>query len=127
MAIPARTNSGALSTMAAAWFAIFPFVDMNDQTVEVDPIFLGDDGYTMLFWGRWAGTCNAAFDLPNGESIDLAGRSFEGLRYAYRLSFSRETKKVVCFEGLFDLADWGRLLDSPELSVAAARSSLYLA
>jgi hypothetical protein len=125
MAMPACMNSGSLSSFGVAWFGIFPFVDMNTQSVQVDDVLVGDQGYAVLFRGRWSGRCNAAFKLPSGESIDLAGKSFAGLRYAYKLSFSRETKKAILFEGLFDVAEWGRLMGSKEFALAAARYSLY--
>lgn len=125
MAIPGRANSGSLSTMGACWFALFPFVDMNHQHVDVDDVFVGNDGYTILFWGRWSGACGGTYTLPNGESIDMAGKSFKNLRYAYRLTFSRETGKPILFEGLFDVAEWGRLMGSPELALAGSAASLY--
>lgn len=125
MALPARTNSGALSTLAAAWFALFPFVDMSNQSVQVDEVFVGNDGYTMMFWGRWTGVCRGSFVTPGGESIDLDGKTFAGVRYAYRLTFSPTTKKAILFEGLVDPAEWGRMMGSPELALASAKTSLY--
>ena len=125
MAIPAQTNSGARSTFGKAWFAIFPFVDAVEQSVDVDSVFVGDEGYTIMFWGRWNGRCNASFTLPDGEVVELAGKSFEGVRYAYKLTFSRETKKVILFEGLWDVADWGRMMGSPAFAIGSARCSLY--
>ena len=38
MGVPARTNSGALGTLATCWFGLFPFVGPADQWVEVDDI-----------------------------------------------------------------------------------------
>ena len=125
MAVPARTNSGALGTLATCWFGLFPFVGPADQWVEVDDIGITNDGYTMLFWGRWSGECSGPTTLPDGESIDLTGKSYRDLRYAYRLSFSPDTKKAVLFEGLFDVGEWGRLMDSPEFARAVGESSLY--
>lgn len=125
MALPAKTNSGSLTVMGASWWGLFPFVDMANQHAEVDDVFVGDDGYTVLFWGRWTGTCNGDWQTPNGEAIDLRGKSFENLRYAYKLTFSRETRKAILFEGLFDLAEFGRLMGSTEYATAAADRSLY--
>lgn len=125
LAVPARVNSGSISTFANAWFALFPFVDMNDQYVVVDDVFIGNDGYSLIFWGRWNGRCNADLTLPDGETIALAGKSFGNVRYAYKLSFDRETKKAALFEGIFDLGEWGRLMDSPEYAAASAAQSFY--
>jgi hypothetical protein len=125
MALPARTNSGSLTVMGASWWALFPFVDMATAYVEVDDVLVSNDGYSVVMWGRWNGVCTAAYELPNGESIDLAGKSFKDLRYAYRLTFNRETKKAELFEGLFDLAEFGRLMGSPAYAAASSGASLY--
>jgi hypothetical protein len=45
--------------------------------------------------------------MPSGQTIDLTGKSYRDLRYAYRLSFSRGTNKAILFEGLFDVGEWG--------------------
>lgn len=125
MALPARTNSGELETMGSCWFGLFPFVDMASQWVEVDEAAIGRDGYSLLFWGRWNGECVGSATLPSGETIDLAGKSFRDLRYAYQLAFSPESKKANLFEGLFDIAEWGRLMDSPAFAVASAQTAIY--
>ncbi len=125
LAIPARTNSGELGTIGACWIALFPFVDMATQRVETDDVLVSDDGYTMVFWGRWNGDCISPATMPSGESIDLTGKSFRNLRYAYRLTFSPKTKKAILFEALVDVAEWGRLMDSPEYAVASASAPIY--
>jgi hypothetical protein len=125
MSVPARTNSGAEGTLATCWFGLFPFVDLAQQWVEVDDIGITNDGYTMLFWGRWNGECVGPVTMPNGQTIDLTGKSYRNLRYAYRLSFSRETNKAVLFEGLFDVGEWGRLMGSPEFASVAGQTAMY--
>lgn len=125
MAIPARTNSGELGTMGSCWFGMFPFVDMATQWVETDDVGLCEGGYALLFWGRWNGECVGPATLPNGVTIDLTGKSFRNLRYAYRLTFSPDTKKAILFEGLFDIAEWGRLMDSPAYATASAHAPVY--
>ena len=125
LAIPARTNSGELGSLGTCWPAMFPFVDMATQRVETDDVLVSDDGYTMVFWGRWNGDCIAPATMPSGQSIDLAGKSFRNLRYAYRLTFSPETKKAILFEALVDVAEWGRLMDSPDYAAASAAAPIY--
>ena len=125
MAIPARLNSGELGTYFSCWFALFPFVDLTTTTVEVDEVAIGGDGYSFIFWGRWNGECAGSAVMPDGSSIDLTGTSFEGLRYSYRLSFDRLTKRAILFEGLFDVSEWGRLMGSSEFAVAAATRPIY--
>lgn len=44
MAVPVRSNSGSLSTNAAA-MSLFPFVPLNSQSVQVDEVALADDGH----------------------------------------------------------------------------------
>jgi len=126
LAIPARINSGKTGTMQTAWYAMYMnFFDLASQRVVVDDIFLGDDGYKVVFFGRWSGRCSGPCKFADGTAIDLTGKTFEDLRYSYILTFSRDTKRVVLLEGQVDLAEWGRKLGSREFAVASALTPLY--
>ena len=45
--------------------------------------------------------------------------------HADKLSFSRETKAVILFEGLVDWAEWGRKMGSSAYALATAATSVY--
>ena len=124
-AVPTACNSGKLGTFQTAWIGLFTFVDFSKQWVNVDDVFIGDDGYAVLFWGRWHGACNGSFTFADGTKVDLAGKTFANLRYAYKLTFGRTTNKVEKFEGLFDASEFGRLLGSPEYARTAGQQSIY--
>ena len=52
--------------------------------------------------------------------MDLAGREWKDLRYAYVLTFNKQSKKVEKFEAVVDLSEWGRLMGSTTLAAALA-------
>ena len=125
MAMPCSSRTGVVGTMKSEWFDLFPFVDLSTSKVEFDDLFVTPDGYKIGFFGRWTASCNGPCKLIDGTIIDLAGKSFQGLRYAYTIAFSPETKKAVRFDGVFDMAEWGRLMGSKEYSLAAANGLFY--
>jgi hypothetical protein len=88
-------------------------------------VAISGGGYTIFVWARWSGKCIGKATFPNGATVDLAGKSFEGLRYVYRLTIDPTSKKVVLFQGVFDLAEWGRLMGSPEYVQLSAAAPAY--
>ena len=123
--VPATCNSGALSSFKAAWTDLYAYVDMTKQSADVDDVFVGDDGYTVLVRTRWHGVCNGAYTFQDGTTVDLAGKTFANWRSSYKLTFGRASKKVEKFDGLADLREWGRVLGSPEFSRNVAVQSIY--
>lgn len=90
-------------------------------------VCVGDDGYSVIFWGRWSGHCkpDGSSSFRDGSVISLAGNEFKDLRYAYKLTFDKESKAVTLFEGLYDTAELGRLMGSPAHALAVAINPLY--
>lgn len=127
LATPASCNSGRVTTLAESWLTLFPFVDRTPggNNVAIDDVAIGGEGYTVIVWARWSGTCVGAAKFPSGAIVDLTGHSFSNLRYCYRLTFDRATGRVALFEGLYDIAEWGRIMGSPHYALLASTAPVY--
>jgi hypothetical protein len=81
----------------------------------------------IIIWARWNGTFKegAIWTMRDGTKIDLSGKKFADLAYAYRLTFDKTTKKVTEFHGLVDFGDLARLADAPALAGALVASPFY--